>query len=138
MTNLQLTVHLITSLAPVLGVLAFLLLHRRQHISADLEELRMRQDHGQTLRLLDARRQEALSAAAQAYAPVIAQLGQQLLAANNTPTLEDFETGELVEELDRRVVRHFAAANGQPAASCHDLADEGVPHPIDPDKPVIN
>ena len=137
MSDLQLVIHLITATVPALGVLAFLLLHRRQHIDADLQELRMRQEHGQTLNLLAARKHEALSAAAQAYAPMIAQLGQQLLASNS-PTLEDFETGELVEELDRRVVRHFSAANGQHAASCHDLADEGVPHPIDPDKPVIN
>ena len=137
MTNLQLFIHLTAVLAPVLGVLAFLLLYRRQNIHADLDERRMRQEHGQTMNLLAARKQEAMSGLVGAYAPLLSQVVDHVLAKANTPTLDGFATTDLVEELDRRVARHFAAANDHPAASCCDVED-GVPISLEPDNPTIN
>lgn len=121
MTNLQLFVHLITTIIPTLGVLTYLLLHRRQAIRADIDELKMRQEHGLQRQMLDTERSKALSSLAQTFAPMLGQFLERAAASiNKPPSIDDFGDEELLDELNRRVSRRYGyhVVSDHPASEC--------------------
>ena len=96
-------IQLATTSIPVLAVFAFLLLHRRQGIRAELDETRQRQEHCQLLELQRNKRTQALAMAAQAYAPAAMTLAEGFVQSLTHPPLEALEDHELFDELRRRV-----------------------------------
>ena len=105
MSHLDTTIIILQLLAatlPSLGVLAFVLLHRRQTIHADLADLQLRQEHEQLRRLQDAKQTEFISAAVQAYAPALTLLCERALAKRKASTAAELSNEQLLAELRRR------------------------------------
>lgn len=109
MTTLETIIHLATALVPSLSVLAFMLIHRRQHIQADLQDQRQRLEHRQMCRLQDNQRAQAMAAVVQAIVPAIGpaltSFVERVTAWPNDPPLTAADLGnqELVDELRRRI-----------------------------------
>jgi hypothetical protein len=99
-------IHLTTALVPCLGVLAFLLLHRRQDAKTKLERLRLQQEHCQLLQQHETWRAQALTEAAQACAPALVPIVEKLLAQLDDPvppSAAEMMDRDLLDELRRRI-----------------------------------
>lgn len=130
MTMFEMTIQLMSSLLPGISVLAFLLFHRRQHIQAELQELRLRQEHTQLLRQHNAKHSEALSTAAQAFAPMLCSVVEAGLARLKAPAsapvtaaAADVPDHELVDELYRRATDQ-GWPGWSPSESCYAVDDD--------------
>lgn len=135
MTPLEAFTSLAHLVIPTLGVLAFLLLYRRQSFQAELDELRMRQDHSQMLRLAEAKSREAQMSVLAALGPVVGQaieqLGTKLSAKGPRVAARELYDVELIDELERR----FAEGERHgPRPDNYDPACTGC----DADAPPIN
>jgi hypothetical protein len=119
MTNLEILVHLATTLLPILSAFAFLLLHRHQSIRAELEEQRIRQIHCEQATVAKTERVRALSAFATTFAPMVGPLLEKLFddaSAGRSPS--DMSDDELLAELDRRF-----AERGSPLTVLDDVLE---------------
>ena len=101
MTTIEIITHLSSALVPSLGVLVFLLLHRRQSIQADLENTRIHQTHCQLAQAAKTERVRALSQVALVLAPALSELIER--AFPQPPTAAALSDEDLVAELDRRI-----------------------------------
>lgn len=105
MTPIEAIVHIAGSTIPCLAVLAFLMLYRRQSIRAELDELRMRQEHGLMLRLAKAKEREARSALLSTCVPLAAEVVDQLAHRFMTApkaSIRNLDDAVLIDELERR------------------------------------
>jgi hypothetical protein len=139
MTTIEIITHVLSALVPTLGVLAFLLLHRRQSIQADLETAHMRQLHCQLGQAAQTERMQALSQAAIAFAPALPQLIEHVFP--KPPTAADLSDEDLVAELDRRIeTRNWK--HGNPFGPLDDLLErlwsDGVEIPPPGSEPPIS
>ena len=122
---------LLFTLLPSIGVLAFLLLNRRQHIQAELDDLRMRQEYRTQQRLQETAQVQAVSEAVQAYAPAITAFVELQCAKRSKPlTAADLSDEDLVVELRRRADGAFCDLDECEACGEHSPSDADVSNPI--------
>jgi len=104
MTPFATIIHFATSLLPIVSVLAFLLIHRRQSIRAELQDTRLRHEHQQMLTRADTERMQALGSTAQAIVPTVVEFVRELSRRYPpTSTAADLSDQDLLAEFDRRV-----------------------------------
>ncbi|HLT37637.1 MAG TPA: hypothetical protein VK034_15195 [Enhygromyxa sp.] len=130
MTTIESIIHLATALLPTLGVLAFLLLHRRQSIQADLEDTRLRQQHCELADAERSKRTTALAHMAAVFAPTLRELVER--AFPRPPAAAELSDEDLIAELDRRVDER-GWKHGNPFSPLDDLLErmwaDGVEFP---------
>jgi hypothetical protein len=101
MSTFETILHLATALLPSIGVLAFLLLHQRERIQAELTEQRLQHEHCQARQEQDTQRIHAFTTAAQAFAPVLGASLARLLPKRSM-SAADLSDQEIAAELRRR------------------------------------